>query len=190
MKIGLFFGSFNPIHVGHLIIAETMVAESDLDQLWFIVTPQNPFKRNKSLLEETDRLTMVKRAIADNYKLKASDVEFSLPRPSYTIDTLSVLSDRHPEHEFILIMGEDNLVQFENWKNYQMILDNYMIYVYPRPNTPEHAYKNHPKVKFVKAPLMDISATYIRKQIHMGRSIKYLVTEPVEALIDLKKHYI
>lgn len=189
MKIGLFFGSFNPIHIGHLVIAETMATDTDIDRVWFVVSPQNPFKKNNSLLHEFDRLTMVERAIADNFKLQASDIEFNMPKPSYTIDTLTVLADKYPEHEFVLIMGEDNLVQFKNWKNYEKILKYFNIYVYPRPNTAAHDFENHPKVKFVQAPLLDISATYIRKRLAERKEIKYLVTEPVEALIRLKKFY-
>ena len=190
MKIGLFFGSFNPIHVGHLILANTMVQTADLDQVWIIVSPQNPFKKNLSLLHEFDRYTMVERAIASNSRLKVSDVEFSLPRPSYTIDTLTVLAAKHPEHHFSIIMGEDNLVQLKNWKNYQQILDHYRILVYPRPKTPPHDFGSHPSVQFIDAPLLDISATDIRKSIKEGRDISYLVTEPVEQLIGLKKYYI
>jgi nicotinate-nucleotide adenylyltransferase len=190
MNIGLFFGSFNPIHVGHLILANSMAQSEALDQVWFIVSPQNPFKKNLSLLHEFDRYTMVERAIADNPRLKVSDVEFSLPRPSYTVDTLEVLKQKYPEHSFFIIMGEDNLVQFKNWKNYQYLLDNYTILVYPRPHTPEHEFKHQPKVKFLDAPLLDISATFIRKAIQEKRDIKYLVTEPVEDLIKLKKYYI
>ena len=189
MKIGLFFGSFNPIHIGHLIIAETMVTDTDLDRVWFVVSPQNPFKKNNSLLHEFDRLTMVERAIADNFKLQTSDIEFSMPKPSYTIDTLTILADKHPEHEFVLIMGEDNLVQLENWKNYEKIVEHFSIYVYPRPNTPEHKFTNHAKVKFIQAPLLDISATYIRKRLQEKKDIKYLVTEPIESLIKIKKFY-
>ncbi len=190
MKIGLFFGSFNPIHVGHLILANTMVQIADIEQVWIIVSPQNPFKKTKSLLHEFDRYTMVERAIASNSKLKVSDVEFTLPRPSYTIDTLTVLADKHPEHQFSIIMGEDNLVQLKNWKNYQTLLDQYRILVYPRPKTPAHDFADHPSVQFIAAPLLDISATYIRQAIKNQQDISYLVTEPVEALIRLKKYYI
>jgi nicotinate-nucleotide adenylyltransferase len=190
MKIGLFFGSFNPIHIGHLIIANTMATSTDLQQVWFIVSPQNPFKKNNTLLHEFDRYTMVERAIADNHKLKVSNIEFNLPKPSYTIDTLTILSDKYKEHEFVLIMGEDNLVQFRNWKNFEKILEFYEIYLYPRPNTSAHDFKNHPKIKFVEAPLLDISATYIRKRIQEQKNIKYLVTDQVEAYIELKKFYI
>jgi nicotinate-nucleotide adenylyltransferase len=190
MQIGLFFGSFNPIHVGHLILANTMAQTGKLEQVWFVVSPQNPFKKNLSLLHEFDRFTMVERAIAANHKLKVIDVEFSMPKPSYTIDTLSVLADKYPEHTFSIIMGEDNLVQFKNWKNYEKILEFYEIMVYPRPKTPPHDFGNHPKVHFIEAPLLEISATYIRKAIKEQKDISYLVTEPVEEFIKLKKFYI
>ncbi|MGR3812385.1 nicotinate (nicotinamide) nucleotide adenylyltransferase [Jiulongibacter sp. NS-SX5] len=190
MKIGLFFGSFNPIHMGHLIIGNTMAYNTDLDEVWYVVSPQNPFKKNKSLLHEFDRYEIVKRAIADNFKLKVSDVEFTMPKPSYTIDTLTVLSEKYPQHEFVLIMGEDNLVQFKKWKNYDKILEYYQLYVYPRPNTEVHDFKDHPKVKFEEAPLLDISATYIRKAIRERKSIRYMVKEEVEKLIELKGYYL
>lgn len=190
MKIGLFFGSFNPIHVGHLIIANTMAHTTDLEQVWFVVSPQNPFKKNKSLLHEFDRLKMVELAISDNPKFKATDVEFSMPKPSYTIDTLTVLAEKYPQHEFMLIMGEDNLVQFENWKNYDKILEYYQLYVYPRPNTPAHNFKNHPKVKFVESPLLDISATFIRNSIQSRKPIRYMVSDVVEEYIRWKGFYL
>jgi nicotinate-nucleotide adenylyltransferase len=190
MKIGLFFGSFNPIHVGHLIIANTMAHTTDLEQVWFIVSPQNPFKKNKSLLHEFDRFKMVELSISDNPKLKASDVEFNLPKPSYTIDTLTVMAEKFPQHEFKLIMGEDNLVQFENWKNYDKILEYYDLYVYPRPNTVNHNFKNHPKVRFVEAPLLDISATFIRGNIQNKKPIKYMVLDVVEDYIRWKGFYL
>jgi nicotinate-nucleotide adenylyltransferase len=189
MKIGLFFGSFNPIHIGHLIIANIMAENTDLKKVWFVVSPQNPFKKNKSLLHEFDRLDMVERAIADNNKLKASDIEFSMPRPSYTIDTLARLHEKYPQHQFKLIIGEDNLGQFKNWKNYQQILDFYGLYVYPRPNVATHEFTNHPAVMFVQAPLLDISATFIRDCIQKNRSIRYMVAESVEEMIKRKKFY-
>jgi nicotinate-nucleotide adenylyltransferase len=189
MKIGLFFGSFNPIHMGHLIIAQTMAYGTDLDEVWFVVSPQNPFKKNAGLLHEFDRLKMVELAIADNAKFRASDVEFSLPKPSYTIDTLTKLADKHPQHSFVLIMGEDNLVQFENWKNYDKILEYYQIYVYPRPHTKPHNYGQHAKVRFVPSPLLDISATFIRAAIKEKRPIRYMVADEVEAYINWKGFY-
>lgn len=189
MKIGLFFGSFNPIHVGHLIIANTMATATDLEQVWFIVSPQNPFKKNKSLLHEFDRLDMVERAISDNYLLKASDIEFHMPRPSYTIDTLIRILEKFPQHEFRLIMGEDNLVQFANWKNHERILEYVGLYVYPRPGAAAHNFGEHPAVRFVEAPLLDISATFIREAIKEKRSIRYLVPDQVEAMIAARKFY-
>lgn len=190
MRIGLFFGSFNPIHMGHLIIGNTILQKAQLDEVWYIISPQNPFKKNKSLLHEFDRLEMVERAIADNFKLKASDVEFNMPRPSYTIDTLTVLSEKFPNHDFSLLMGEDNLTGFKKWKNYTQILQYYSLLVYSRPKSGEHDFHEHPKVSFVEAPLLDISATYIRKSLKNKESIRYLVHESVAEYIDLKGFYL
>lgn len=189
MKIGLFFGSFNPIHIGHLIIANTMVTSTDLEQVWFVVSPQNPFKKSSSLLHEFDRYDLVQRAISDNSLLKVTDVEFHMPKPSFTIDTLVRIQEKFPQHEFKLIMGEDNLAQFPNWKNYDKILEYVGLYVYPRPGSKSHAFKNHESVKFVEAPLLDISATFLRNKIKNGESIRYLVPEQVETTIRLKKFY-
>jgi nicotinate-nucleotide adenylyltransferase len=190
MKVGLFFGSFNPIHVGHLIIANTMATATDLEQVWFVVSPQNPFKKTKSLLHEFDRFDMVERAIADNALLKATDAEFHMPRPSYTIDTLVRLQEKYPQHTFRLIMGEDNLGQFPNWKNHEKILEYFGLYVYPRPHSAPHDFGDHPAVRFVQAPLLDISATYLRECIRQGRSIRYLVPEGVEDMILRKKFFL
>jgi nicotinate-nucleotide adenylyltransferase len=190
MRIGLFFGSFNPIHVGHLIIANTMATTTDLDQVWFVVSPQNPFKKTKSLLHEFDRIDMVERAIADNNRLKATDVEFTMPRPSYTIDTLRKLQEKYPQHTFTLIMGEDNLEQFANWKSYEEILNEFALYVYPRPRAVESPFRQHPNVQLVVAPLLDISATFIRDSIRANRSIRYMVPEVVEEMIERKKFFI
>ena len=189
MKIGLLFGSFNPIHIGHLIIANIMLTHADLKEVWFVVSPQNPLKKNKSLLHEFDRYDMVQRAVADNYNFKVSDVEFHMPRPSYTIDTLTYLQEKHPDKEFALIIGEDNLTQFTNWKNYDKILEYFWLYVYPRPYTEVSELKNHGKVKLIDAPLLDISATYIRDCVRAHKSIKYLVPEAVENLILEKGFY-
>jgi nicotinate-nucleotide adenylyltransferase len=189
MKIGLFFGSFNPIHLGHLIIANAMV-NNDLQEVWFIVSPQNPFKKNAGLLHEFDRLEMVRLSTFDNPRLKVSDVEFQLPKPSYTIDTLQVLIKKFPNHEFVLIMGSDNLMQFKNWKAYEQILELTDLYVYPRPGSDYLEWKEHPSVHFIEAPQLDISATYIRKLVKENKSIKYLVTEDVENYILRKKFFI
>ena len=190
MKIGLFFGSFNPIHHGHLIIANTMVHYTDLEQIWFVVSPHNPLKKQDSLLHEFDRYDMVEKAIADNPKLRACDIEFQLSRPSYTIDTLVHISQKYPQHEFSLIIGGDNLSHFKKWKNHAQILEYYSIYVYPRPNVQPSEFDNHPKVTFVQAPLMDISATFIRNAIQNNKPIKYLLPDLVEEYIYRKKFYI
>lgn len=190
MKIGLFFGSFNPIHIGHMIIANVMVSTTDLEKVWFVVSPQNPFKKRKNLLHEFDRLDMVNAAIHDNYDLMSSDIEFNLPKPSYTIDTLTYLIDKHPDYDFRLIIGEDNLNSFPKWKNYEKILDNYGLYVYPRPNSKTSDLINHPNVNLVDAPMIDISATFIRKCVKKNQSIRYLVPDSVEELIRIKKFYL
>ncbi len=187
MKIGLFFGSFNPIHIGHLIVANIMAEHTNLDQIWFVVSPLNPFKSSKSLIHEFDRLDMVEQAIADNYNFKTSDVEFNMPKPSYTVDTLAYLSDKNPRHEFKLIIGEDNLRYFPKWKNHEVILAQYGLYVYPRPGAEPSVLREHPNVRLVEAPLLNISATFIRKCVKEGKSIKYLVPEGVAAYIERKK---
>jgi len=198
VKIGLFFGSFNPIHIGHLIVANVMAENTDLSKVWLVVSPQNPFKPSKGLLHEFDRFDLVKAAIADHYKLEASDVEFHLPKPSYTIHTLAHLKEKFPEKEFKVIIGEDNLESFANWKNYQEILDQFGLYVYPRLNdsvgqarldVTKSEIKRHQNVKMIEAPLMDISATYIRNCIKNNKSIRYLVPESVETMIRVKNFY-
>lgn len=190
MKIGLFFGSFNPIHVGHLIIANLMAETSDLKKVWFVVSPQNPLKPAKGLLHEFDRYDMVRAAVFDNYKLEVSDVEFHLPKPSYTIHTLVHLQEKHPDKEFRVIMGEDNLANFRRWKNYRQILDHYGLYVYPRPGTQPSELRTHPNVTVVEAPLLDISATFIRDRIRKGQSVRYLVPDAVEEMIRAKGFYL
>lgn len=187
MKIGLYFGSFNPIHLGHLIIAQTLYQRGGLDQVWFVVSPQNPFKKQESLAHEHDRLRMVELAIDDNFQFRACDVEFRMPRPSYTIDTLTYLSDKCPQHQFSLFLGSDNLSHFHKWKNYQAILGNYPVLVYPRPG--EVKTLDHPGVRYLDAPLLDISATFIRQSIQEGLSVRYLLPERVEQYILDKKLY-
>lgn len=190
MKVGLFFGSFNPIHVGHLIIANIAYQATDLDEVWFVVSPQNPFKKNKNLLHEFDRIDLVREAISEEYHFKASDIEFDMPKPSYTVDTLAVLIDKYQQHRFSLILGEDNLVSFRKWKNHQVILEDFGLIVYPRPNSKESDLADHPRVKMIEAPQMDISATLIRKMVREGKSIKYLVPDSVEALILSRKLFL
>lgn len=189
-KIGLFFGSFNPIHMGHMIIANIMAETTDLKKIWFVVSPQNPFKPSKTLLHEFDRYDMVQAAIADNYKFEVTDIEFHLPKPSYTIHTLIHLSEKHPDKEFKVIVGEDNLEKFANWKNHTQILENYGLYVYPRPDVTKSDLVRHHNVRMVDAPKIDISATFIRNCIRNSRSIRYLVPDAVEELIRIKKFYL
>jgi nicotinate-nucleotide adenylyltransferase len=189
-KIGLFFGSFNPIHMGHLIIANLMAETTDLNKVWFVVSPHNPFKASKGLLHEFDRYDMVRAAIFDNYKLEVSDIEFHLPKPSYTIHTLVHLKEKHPEKEFKVIMGDDNLVNFTKWKNYQQILKDYGLYIYQRPNTQLSELKTHPNVKCIEAPMLDISATFIRACIKKKQSVRYLVPDVVEERIRAKGFYL
>jgi nicotinate-nucleotide adenylyltransferase len=189
MKIGLFFGSFNPIHVGHLIIANTMAERGDIDQVWFVVSPQNPFKKRSNLLHEFDRIHMVRLAIADNPKLNSTDVEFNMPKPSYTVDTLAYISEKFPQHQFRVIIGQDNLKSFHKWKNHEILVENYGFLVYPRPGSFETDWDNHPNVQMINAPQVDISATFIRKSIQANLSIKYLVADEVLDYINSKKLY-
>lgn len=189
MKIGLFFGSFNPVHVGHMIIADHMVSNTDLDRLWMVVTPQNPFKTKASLARDYDRLHLVQLAIGDYSKIKASSIEFSLPKPSYTIDTLTYLKERYQDTEFVLIMGGDNLGTLHKWKNYEQILKNHSIYVYVRPNYELGELKDHPKVKIVEAPLMEISSSFIRKEIKEKRSYRFLVPDAVYQYLSSSSLY-
>lgn len=190
MRIGLFFGSFNPIHIGHLVIADVMADHTDLNEVWFVVSPQNPFKSSKTLLHEFDRLKMVELAVADNFKFRATDVEFNMPKPSYTSDTLAYLSDKHPEHEFVLIIGEDNLVHFHKWKNHEAILANYGLYVYPRPQVNKSKIKvSHDNIRYVDSPMLDISATFIRNAIQNEHSVQYLLPQTVADYIRFKKFY-
>ena len=189
MKVGLFFGSFNPIHTGHMIIANLAYQCAQLDEIWFVVSPQNPFKKNRTLLHEFDRLDLVRAAIKDDFHFRASDVEFTLPTPSYTVDTLTVLSEKHPNHEFSLIIGADNLASFPKWKNHEQILAYFGLIVYPRPNSKPSPLAEHPSVKIIEAPEMDISATLIRKMVAEGKSIKYLVPDGAIERIEAKKLY-
>lgn len=190
MKIGLFFGSFNPVHVGHLIIANAMAEDTDLERVWFVVSPQNPFKSSKTLLHEFDRLDMVQMAIEDNFNMEVCDIEFHMPKPSYTIDTMAWLSDKYPQHDFKLIIGEDNLRHFPKWKNHHLILEQYGLYVYPRPGAAPSELKNHPNVRIVNAPLVDISATFIRRRLNEYKSIRYLVPDKVADHIKVRKFYV
>lgn len=175
MKIGLFFGSFNPVHVGHMVIANYMLAYTDLDRVWFVVSPHNPLKQKNSLLHERQRLQMVTLAIGDNNKMKASNIEFKLPQPSYTVNTLAYLKEKHPHYDFALIMGTDNLQSFHKWKNYEEILKYYELYVYPRPEGNGGDLMKHKKVKLINAPLMELSSTAIRNAVKEKKDVRYFV---------------
>lgn len=179
MHIGLFFGSFNPIHVGHLSIAGYMAQFTALDQVWFVVSPHNPLKEKKSLLKGHHRLAMVNAAIDDILYLRATDIEFSLPQPSYTVNTLVHLSEKYPQHKFSLIMGSDNLQSLDKWKNYEVLLENHSIFVYPRPGFSESTFNKHPSVIITEAPQMDVSSTFIREAIALQKDVKCFM--PFEA---------
>ena len=190
-KTGLFFGSFNPIHIGHLIIANHLVEHSDLDEIWFVVTPHNPHKQKATLLSDIQRLMMVRLAVENYPKFKASNIEFDLPQPNYTINTLTVLQEKYPENEFALIMGQDNLAGLYKWKNYQRILQYYRIYVYPRltEKTVREDIYTHPSVRHIQAPVMEISATQIRKDIKSGKNVRPLLAPEVFTYIDEMNFY-
>ncbi len=189
MKIGLFFGSFNPIHVGHLIIANYMATQTDLDKVWLVVSPHNPLKPKKSLARDYDRLHLVRLGIGDNPLLEASNIEFSLPKPSYTVDTLAHLKEKYPEREFALIMGGDNLATLHLWKNYELLLANFDIYVYKRNAAEPGQWAAHPRVRICEAPLLDISATYVRECLRTGKSVRYLVPDAVFEYLEGSKLY-
>ncbi|WP_047418165.1 nicotinate (nicotinamide) nucleotide adenylyltransferase [Cellulophaga sp. Hel_I_12] len=191
-KVGLYFGTFNPIHIGHLVIANHMVEFSDLDEVWFVVTPQSPFKTKKSLLDNHHRYQMVYEATVGYDKLKPSNIEFKLPQPNYTINTLVHLEEKYKsKYAFSLIMGEDNLKSFHKWKNYEVILENYNLCVYPRisEGAMEHQFINHPKIQRVDAPIMEISSTFIRKNHKAGKNIKPLLPEAVFKYLDDMNFY-
>lgn len=177
MHIGLFFGSFNPIHIGHLALANYMVSFTDLKQVWFVVSPHNPLKEKASLLDQNQRLHMVNLAIEDAPFFKSSDIEFKLPQPSYTINTLVHLQEKYPKHTFSLIVGEDNLASFTKWKNHEAILKNHKLYVYPRPNTPQSELKNHKQVVMTEAPLLEISSTFIRTALKNKKKISFFMPQ-------------
>ncbi|MDD4191473.1 MAG: nicotinate (nicotinamide) nucleotide adenylyltransferase [Mangrovibacterium sp.] len=175
MKTGLYFGTFNPIHIGHMAIANYMVEFTDIEQLWFVVSPQNPFKEQKHLLKDDHRLELVNRAIDGDGRFRASAIEFKLSRPSYTVNTLACLRDAYPDHEFYLIMGSDNLKHFNNWKDADLILQNHHVLVYPRPGHPVEDQPMHPHIHPVHAPLMEISASFIRRAIEEGKNVSCFI---------------
>ena len=188
-KTGLYLGSFNPIHIGHLIIANQILTNSDLQEIWFVISPHNPLKEKNTLLDDNHRLSLVKVAIEDNPDFKACDIEFKMPKPSYTIHTLLNLEEKYPNRKFCLIIGSDNLFSFEKWFNYEQILKNYQLYVYPRPNYIDCPFKTHPSVKWVDAPLIEISSSAIRNAIKNNISVRYLLPDKVLDYINEMHFY-
>ena len=191
MKVGLFFGTFNPIHIGHMIIANYMVEFSDLEEVWFVITPQSPFKQKTSMLSNHHRLSIANIAVENYQKLKTTDIEFNLSQPNYTINTLAYIEEKYPNNQFCLIMGEDNLKGFHKWKNYETILQNYELYVYPRVSEGkiETQFTHHPKVHKVNAPIVQISSTFIRKAIKEKRDISTMLPINVWKYIDEMNFY-
>ncbi|GAC1586895.1 MAG: nicotinate (nicotinamide) nucleotide adenylyltransferase [Hymenobacter sp.] len=181
VRVGLLFGSFNPVHTGHLILAEYFATRTDLAEVWFVVSPHNPFKAVADLLPDTERLRLVELALAGNPRLRAERIEFGLPRPSYTIATLDALRQRHPAHDFVLLMGADNLPGLPRWQESARLLTEVDLYVYPRPGAALPDLAPFPRVQVMAAPLLDISATFIRESLRAGQSIRYLVPPAVEA---------
>ncbi|MBN2615251.1 MAG: nicotinate-nucleotide adenylyltransferase [Bacteroidales bacterium] len=188
-KIGLFFGTFNPIHNGHLILASYMSQFTDLDEVWFVVSPQNPLKQKKGLLADHHRLALVRLAVEDYPQFQVTDIEFKMPRPSYTIDTLTWLSEKYPDKAFVLISGTDVFGQFHKWKNQDQILEHYGMYVYPRPGYEMGAYENHPKIKVFPAPHMEISSSFIRKGIKAKKEMHFWMPEKVYRYIEEMHFY-
>ena len=191
-KIGLFFGSFNPIHIGHLILANYILENSDMDELWFVVSPQNPFKDKKSLLTDHNRLDMVQLAVKNYPKMRASNVEFSLPKPSYTIDTLTYLKEKYPNYSFALIMGEDNLDSLPKWKNAEKLISDYQIIVYPRTfegEKKDSEYLQHENISMVNAPIIELSATEIRNMIKGGKNVRPMLPPEVFEYLDGSSFY-
>lgn len=190
-NIGLYFGTFNPIHIGHLIIANHMAEYSNLDEVWLVVTPHNPMKKKSSLLADHHRFQMVEMALENYSKLKASKIEFNLPQPNYTINTLIHLEEKYPKQKFSLIMGKDNLQSFKKWKNYEVILERYDIYVYPRiyNNQKDAELINHKQVHLVDAPIVELSSTFIRKGIETNKNIQPLLPHEIWQYIDQMNFY-
>jgi len=191
-KVGLFFGSFNPIHIGHLILANYILENSDMNEVWFVVSPQNPFKDKKTLLNDHNRLDMVELALKNYPNIKASNVEFSLPKPSYTVDTLAYLNEKYPKFSFSLIMGEDNLKSLHKWKNSDYLIKNYHIIVYPRVTESEakvYEYPNHENISLIKAPIIELSATEIRNMIKENKNVRPMLPPEVFEYLDGSSFY-
>jgi nicotinate-nucleotide adenylyltransferase len=189
MHIGLFFGSFNPVHIGHMALANYMLSFTDLEEIWLVVSPHNPLKQKSSLLDQHQRFALVELAADDHTKIRASNIEFGLPQPSYTIHTLAHLQEKYPQHTFSLIMGQDNLQSFHKWKNHEEILRLCKLYVYPRPACGPSSFDEHPQVIMTQAPVMDISSTFIRNAIREKKDVRFFLPYKVWQEIDLMNFY-
>ncbi len=189
MKIGLYFGSFNPVHNGHMAIANYFLEFTDLDKIWFIVSPQNPLKNKKSLLPDYQRLEILNRVVYNIENYEASNIEFNLPKPSYTIDTLTYLKEKYPKKDFVLLMGGDNIITLHKWKNYEQIVNNHQIYVYPRPNSNLEEYIKKYNIKIIEAPQMEISSSFIRKSIKDGKNVQFFMPPPAYEYITEMNFY-
>lgn len=190
LKVGLYFGSYNPIHIGHLAIANYMVEYTDIDQLWFVVSPQNPFKKKTNLLDDYNRLELVNRAVEGDDRLRASNIEFTLPKPSYTVDTLAYLKDQHPNYHFQILMGSDNLENFHKWKNYETIVENYGVIVYPRPGFDKSKVQFHKNITVADgAPQMEISSSFIRDAIYNKKDVRHFLPQKTWEYIDEMNFY-
>jgi len=189
MQTGLYFGSFNPVHIGHMAIANYLVEYTDLDQLWFIVSPQNPLKKKETLLEDFERYDLVELAIGNDDRFRVSDIEFRLPKPSYTIDSLTYLQEQFPRYMFSLIIGSDNLSTFNLWKNYKLIEKNYKRYIYPRRGSENIDSDKHKNIEVVKAPMIEISSSFIRNAIRQGKDIRYFLPDKVYDYISKMNFY-
>lgn len=189
-KVGLYFGSYNPIHIGHLAIGNYLVEYTDIDQLWFVVSPQNPFKKKNNLLDDYQRLEMVHRAVEGDDRLRASNIEFGLPKPSFTIDTLTYLKEQHPNHQFVIFMGSDNLEHFHKWKNYETIVENFGVIVYPRPGFDKSKVKFHDNITIAEgAPLMEISSSFIREAIQNGKDVRHFLPKKTSEYLEEMNFY-
>lgn len=189
MQIGLFFGSFNPIHIGHLALANYFVEYANLNEVWLVVSPQNPLKERSQLLNQHSRLHLVNLAIQHHPKLRSSNIEFGLSQPNYTVNTLAHLKEKFPNYQFSLIIGEDNLEGFGKWRNHEYILNNYQLLVYPRPGSKKGEFHQHPNVKLMNAPLIEISSTFIRKGIKEGKDLRFFVGNTVWDEIIASHYY-
>lgn len=191
MKTGLFFGSFNPIHIGHLALANYIIEFTDLDELWFVISPHNPLKKKSSLLDDQSRLEMVELAIKDDPRFRVCDIEFRMPQPSYTIDTLTYLSEKHPSHEFVLIMGADSLTSFHKWKNFEQIIKQYHRFVYPRHTDESIDFSAHSNISLLEdAPKIEVSSSFIRNAIKQKKNVRHFLPHLVHSHIEKYNLYL